>query len=230
MWWWYIITLRKADLSVGTNASTSWNPDCRWVFRSLFGKFGPLNNLVPWAFPLKNGWGRVGTRLSAELCVIVIVFFLPYPVKFYFIYLVQSLARSHWPLWRKTFCTAAPLPSKEKWIGERGLSSFLCFCFVCLFVCFYQLFRERLSEKVHATIAKSIVGGFEFLVVSKKLERMAGEAMGIYLWLLMESNKSRFDNYSRQEECIDHIPYYLSGLSRALFPDNLSRNSWIPKP
>ena len=41
--------------------------------------------------------------------------------------------------------------------------------------------------------------------------------MGIYLWVLMESNKSRFDNYSRQEECIDHIPYYLSGLSRARF-------------
>ena len=34
----------------------------------------------------------------------------------------------------------------------------------------------------------------------------------------MESNKSsRFDNCSRQEECIDHIPYNLSGLSRAFF-------------
>ena len=28
-----------------------------------------------------------------------------------------------------------------------------------------------------------------------------------------------------QEQCIDHIPYYLSDLSRALFSDNLSRNS-----
>ena len=171
MWWWYIITLRKADLSVGTNASTSWNPDCRWVFRSLFGKFGPLNNLVPRAFPLKNGWGRVGTRLSAELCVIVIVFFLPYPVKFYFIYLVQSFARSHWPLWRNDVCTAAPLPSKEKWIGERNCPLFFVFVLlVCLFVCFYQLFRERLSEKVHATIPKSIVGGFEFPIVPKNLK------------------------------------------------------------
>ena len=25
----------------------------------------------------------------------------------------------------------------------------------------------------------------------------------------------RFDSYSHQEYCIDHIPYYLSGLSRA---------------
>ena len=28
-----------------------------------------------------------------------------------------------------------------------------------------------------------------------------------------------------QEQCIEHIPYYLSGLSRAHFSDNLSRNS-----
>ena len=28
-----------------------------------------------------------------------------------------------------------------------------------------------------------------------------------------------------QEQCIDHIPFYLSGLSRAHFSDNLSRNS-----
>ena len=28
-----------------------------------------------------------------------------------------------------------------------------------------QLFRERLSEKVHATIPKGIVGGFEFTVL-----------------------------------------------------------------
>ena len=47
------------------------------------------------------------------------------------------------------------------------------------------------------------------------------------LRVLKESNRSRFDSYSRQEQCIDHIPYYLSGLSRAHFSDNLSRNSCI---
>ena len=47
------------------------------------------------------------------------------------------------------------------------------------------------------------------------------------LRVLKESNKSRFDRYSRQKQCIDHIPYYLSGLSRAHFSDNLSRNSCI---
>ena len=37
------------------------------------------------------------------------------------------------------------------------------------------------------------------------------------LQVLTESNKSRFDSYSRQEQCINHIPYYLSGLSYAHF-------------
>ena len=34
-----------------------------------------------------------------------------------------------------------------------------------------QLFRERLSEKVHSTIPKGIVGGFEFTVLQTEFER-----------------------------------------------------------
>ena len=45
----------------------------------------------------------------------------------------------------------------------------------------------------------------------------------------IESNKSRFDSYSRQEQCIDHIPYYLSEFSLHIFSHNLSRNSCIQK-
>ena len=33
-----------------------------------------------------------------------------------------------------------------------------------------QLFRERLSEKVHVTIPKGIVGGFEFTVLQRNLK------------------------------------------------------------
>ena len=36
--------------------------------------------------------------------------------------------------------------------------------------CNIQLFRERLSEKVHATIPKGIVGGFEFTVIQRSLK------------------------------------------------------------
>ena len=80
-----------------------------------------------------------------------------------------------------------------------------------------QLFRERLSEKVNATIPKGIVGGFEFSVLQRNLKELARKAMEMCFRVLKESNKSRFDSYSRQEQCIDHIPYYLSGLSRAHF-------------
>ena len=80
-----------------------------------------------------------------------------------------------------------------------------------------QLFRERLSEKVHATIPKSIVGSFEFSVFQRNLKELARKAMEMCLRMLKESNKSRFDSYSRQEQSIDNIPCYLSGLSRAHF-------------
>ena len=42
------------------------------------------------------------------------------------------------------------------------------------FLSHIQLFRERLSEKVHATNPKGIVGGFELTVVQKKGTRGHG--------------------------------------------------------
>ena len=78
---------------------------------------------------------------------------------------------------------------------------------------------------MHATILKGIVGGFEFSFFKRNLKELARKAMEMCLRVLKESNKSRFDNYSRQEQCTDHIPYYLSVLSRVHFSDNLSRNS-----
>ena len=71
---------------------------------------------------------------------------------------------------------------------------------------------------MHATIPKGIVGGFGFTVLNQRnLKELAGKAMKMCLRVLTESNKSRFDSHSRQEQCIDHIPYCLSGLSRAHF-------------
>ena len=85
-----------------------------------------------------------------------------------------------------------------------------------MYVCI-QLFQERLSEKVHATNPKGIVGGFEFTVLQRNLKELARKAMKMCLPVLKESNKSWFDSYSRREQCIDHVPYYLSGLLRAHF-------------
>ena len=42
---------------------------------------------------------------------------------------------------------------------------------------YIQLFRKRLSEKVHATIPRGIVGGFEITVLHRNFERMARETM-----------------------------------------------------
>ena len=38
--------------------------------------------------------------------------------------------------------------------------------------CNIQLFRERLSQKVHATIPNGIVGGFEFTVIQRSLKEI----------------------------------------------------------
>ena len=39
---------------------------------------------------------------------------------------------------------------------------------------YFQLFRERSSEKVHATIPKGIVGGFEGTVLQRNLKEWYG--------------------------------------------------------
>ena len=53
-----------------------------------------------------------------------------------------------------------------------------CVCVLCI-----QQFRERLLEKVHATIPKCLVGG------RKKFERMARRAMDVCLRVLNEATK-----------------------------------------
>ena len=90
-----------------------------------------------------------------------------------------------------------------------------------------QLFRERLSEEVHATIVTGIVGGFEFTVPQRNLKELARTGHENVFASANGKEQSRFDSYSGQEQCIDHIPYYLAGLSRAHFSDNFSRNSCI---
>ena len=79
-----------------------------------------------------------------------------------------------------------------------------------------------ISRKVVGKTARdnpeSIVGGFEFSFFQRNLKELARKAMEMCLRVLKERNKSRIDSYSHQEQCIDHIPYYLSGLSLHFFP------------
>ena len=68
------------------------------------------------------------------------------------------------------------------------------------------------SEKVHVTIAKGIVGGFEFTILQRNLKELALKAMKMCLQVLTESNKSRFDSYSRQEQYIHQYPILPFGI------------------
>ena len=57
------------------------------------------------------------------------------------------------------------------------------------FVPYIQLFRERLSGKVHARILKGIVGGFEFSFFHRNLKELARKAVDICLRVLRKAKK-----------------------------------------
>ena len=80
---------------------------------------------------------------------------------------------------------------------------------------------------MHATTPKGIVGGFEFTVFSKKIERMAREAMDICLRVLKESNNRRFDSYSVGSSVLIISAITFRDCRVHIFSDNLSRNSSI---
>ena len=93
-----------------------------------------------------------------------------------------------------------------------------------------QLFREKLSEEVHATISKGIVGGFELTDLQRNLKEWHEKlAIDACLRVLKESEKSRFDSYYT----VSGIVYWWdsmlpSGLTHAyFFRRSLSRNSCI---
>ena len=89
-----------------------------------------------------------------------------------------------------------------------------------------QLFRDRLSDKVHATTPiKGNLGGFEFTVFQRNLKEWHERSWTVCLRVLKESNKSRFDSYSVGNSVliISHIT--LRDCRVHIFSDNLSRNS-----
>ena len=61
---------------------------------------------------------------------------------------------------------------KSLWLLTGCIVRHFAIIFVCLVLKTFciQLFRERLSEKVYATITKGIVGGFEFAVLQRNLK------------------------------------------------------------
>ena len=67
---------------------------------------------------------------------------------------------------------------------------------------YIQLFRERLSEKVHATIPKGIVGGFKFTALKINLKELVRKAVEMCLRVLKESNKSSLIRQVQSSETV----------------------------
>ena len=89
-----------------------------------------------------------------------------------------------------------------------------------------QLFRERLSEEVHATNPKGIAGGFEFAVLERNLKEKHERPYGHRFANAKESSKSRFSSYSVRDRVliIPHITFRDCRVYN--FADNLSLNSF----
>ena len=91
----------------------------------------------------------------------------------------------------------------------------------------YTAISRKVVGKVHATIPKGIVGGFEFTVVQRNLAR---ETMDTCLRVLKGSSKSRFDSYCVRNSVliISHVTFRDCRVH--IFLDNLSRNSCMTVP
>ena len=79
-----------------------------------------------------------------------------------------------------------------------------------------QLFRERLSEEVHVTIAKGIVGDSEFTVLQRSLKVWYGRPW-TYVCECWRKELKKVRQLPCQGQCINHILFYLLGLCRAHF-------------
>ena len=100
-----------------------------------------------------------------------------------------------------------------------------------------RLLMHSISKKVVESALDNperYCGWFWVHCSSKKFERMAREAMDVCLRVLKQSNKSRFDSYSRQEQCVGHIPYYLVACTQTIcqakyFPESAGLSSVVGK-
>ena len=90
-----------------------------------------------------------------------------------------------------------------------------------------QVFRERLSEKVHATTPKGIVGSFECPVLQRNLKELHGRPQTYVCECQRKVKKlvSTATVVRNSVLIISHITF--RGCHVHIFSDNLSRNSCI---
>ena len=116
-----------------------------------------------------------------------------------------------WGKWGLLVVCSRDLISLFYWLSFQ-YTYLLAYIMLSIYSCFEKGCRKSARDN-----PEKYCGWFCLPYSPKKFERMAREATDICSQVLKESNKSRFSRYSRLEQCIDHISYYLSGLSRAYF-------------
>ena len=114
----------------------------------------------------------------------------------------EKSARDLWP----KFEMSDRALIRESWTSYAGFN-----------IQWYTAVSRKVVEKSARDNLERYCGWFLVHCFSKKFQRMARNSMDVCLRVLKESNKSRCDSYSVKNKCLDYIPYYLSGLSRALF-------------
>ena len=93
--------------------------------------------------------------------------------------------------------------------------------------CLYTAISRKVVGKSAHDNPERYCGWFWVHCSSKKVDRMAREAMDMCLRVLKESNQSRFDSYKVRNSAliISHITF--QGCRVHIFSDNLTRNSCI---
>ena len=101
------------------------------------------------------------------------------------------------------FALSSPAELRLDWLKRDGSQS------STVRVRHTAISRKAVSEKVQAKIPQSIVGNFVFCLFFKEIWL----AIDVCLRVLKESNQwKRVRQLRCQEQCIDHIPYYLLGI------------------
>ena len=154
-------------------------------------------------------------------------------------YIIDYKKRGHQYIAKKVGQTSLAIQGRcKRTVYEHRLIHYIHFSFKLSFADSYsrsslnghsriQLFRERLSEKVHATIPKGIVDGFEFDVPQRNLKELHQRPSTYVCACQRKATKGRFDSYSVWNSVliISHITFRDRRVH--VFADNLSRNNCI---
>ena len=116
--------------------------------------------------------------------------------------------------WRPEITHPSPQELNGRPLSPKRAKLYRCLCGRAIFA--VQLFRERLSDKVHATTPKGNLGGFEFTAFQRNLKFASAKG---------KQQVSRRDSYNVRSSVLGISHITLRDFRVHIFSDNHSRNS-----